>query len=102
MIIDLLPESTTFVNIIPGEEVLLNCSESSFITIENVRVQNTGRCDGIQTECNLNSNDYDLMKALCEGSSSCTVNGSLLTFACLQDDLHFDLSYTCQLQGKYR
>ncbi|VDI71506.1 Hypothetical predicted protein [Mytilus galloprovincialis] len=81
---------------------MLNCPESSSITIENVSVQiheNTDKCT--QTECNLNRNDHDLITELCEESSSCSVNGSLLTFACQQDDLHYDLWYICQLQVSY-
>lgn len=64
----------------------------------NVSVQNIGKCDRNQQECNLNNNDYQLIKR-CEGSTSCQVDGSLLTSECLWEDLFFELSYTCK--GKY-
>lgn len=78
--------------------MLLNCSESSLITIKTASVQNIGKCDTIQTECNLNKNDRELINR-CEGSSNCHIDGSLLTSACLWEDLYFDLSYKCK--GKY-
>ncbi|CAG2236376.1 unnamed protein product [Mytilus edulis] len=87
--------STSTIHIIPGDEVLFNCSEYSSITIRNVSVQNTGKCESRQDDCYLNRNDHELIKR-CEGYPSCFVNGSLLTSSCLWEDLYFDLSYICK------
>ncbi|CAC5403037.1 unnamed protein product [Mytilus coruscus] len=93
-------ESTTIVHIVPGDEVLLNCSESLSITIGKVSVQNIGKCKSNKNDCNLNRNDHELING-CESSSSCNVDGSFLTSACLWEDLHFDLSYICKASYEY-
>ncbi|VDI26140.1 Hypothetical predicted protein [Mytilus galloprovincialis] len=92
--------STSTIHIDPGNKVLFNCSEYSSITIRNVSVQNTGKCESGQDDCNLNRNDHELIKK-CEGYSSCFVNGSFLTSSCLWEDLHFDLSYICKASYEY-
>ncbi|XP_076075962.1 uncharacterized protein LOC143046768 [Mytilus galloprovincialis] len=87
--------STSTIHIVPGDEVLFNCSEYSSITFKNISVQNTGKCESRQADCYLNRNDHELIKR-CEGYPSCFVNGSLLTSSCLWEDLYFDLSYICK------
>ncbi|XP_063446885.1 uncharacterized protein LOC134726412 [Mytilus trossulus] len=92
--------SNSTIHVVPGDEVLFNCSEYLTITIKNVSVQNTGECKNRQDDCNLNKNDHELIKR-CEGYPSCFVNGSLLTSSCLWEDLHFDLSYICKASYEY-
>ncbi|XP_052069368.1 uncharacterized protein LOC127708513 [Mytilus californianus] len=91
-------EFTTIVHIIPGDEVFLNCSETSSITIRNVSVQNIGKCESNQ--CYLTGHDLDMIKG-CEGSSGCYVNGSLLTSTCLREDRHFNISFICLPEVSY-
>lgn len=57
-----------------------------------------GNCGNRQTDSKLNSYDEKLIHE-CDGLPNCLLNGSLLTSACLWDDLHFDISYICK--GKY-
>ncbi|XP_071130536.1 uncharacterized protein [Mytilus edulis] len=87
-------ETIFTVDIIPGDEVFLNCSESSSIIIRSASVQNIGTCSSSKNACNLNRNDKELLKG-CEGLSTCHINGSLLKSLCLWEDIHFNISYVC-------
>ncbi|VDI72578.1 Hypothetical predicted protein [Mytilus galloprovincialis] len=59
-----------------------------------------GNCGNRQTDSKLNSYDEKLIHE-CDGSPNCLLNGSLLTSACLWDDLHFDISYICKASYEY-